>query len=128
MVKNRERVRFCFVVFCFIAAPDAAKTGLERAAIHCCRTRHAARRVEGYNCRTYHAARRDGFQARYGFKQDYYAVESHYVPTIASRLDLPDPSRRAARRVSGKIRLQARLLRSEISFRPAGPSARLCGG
>mgnify|MGYP004587090997 CR=1 FL=1 len=80
MVKNRERVRFCFVVFCFIAAPDAAKTGLGRAAIHCCRTRHAARRVEGYNFRTHHAARCDAaFRQDTAFKQDYYALKSHYV-------------------------------------------------
>ena len=36
------------------------------------------------------AARRDGFQARYGFKQDYYALKSHCIPTIASRLALPN--------------------------------------
>ena len=30
MGKNRERVRFCFTVFCFITAPDAAETDLRR--------------------------------------------------------------------------------------------------
>ena len=30
MGKNRECVRFCFIVFCFIAAPDAAETDLRR--------------------------------------------------------------------------------------------------
>ena len=40
------------------------------------------------------APRRDGFQARYGFKQDYYALKSHSIPTIASRLDLPNPQSR----------------------------------
>ena len=36
------------------------------------------------------------------FSQDYYALKSHCVPTITSRLALPKPSRRAPRRVSGK--------------------------
>ena len=77
MGKNWERVRFCFIV-----VPDAAKTNPGRAAIHCDRTDHAARR--------------DGFQARYGFKQDtafrrdYYALKSHF----ASRLALPNPQSR----------------------------------
>ena len=30
MGKNRERVRFCFIVFCFIAVPEAAEIGLRR--------------------------------------------------------------------------------------------------
>ena len=30
MGKNRECVRFCFIVFCFIAAPDATETDLRR--------------------------------------------------------------------------------------------------
>lgn len=30
MGKNRECVRFCFIVFCFITVPEAAKTGLRR--------------------------------------------------------------------------------------------------
>ena len=100
MGKNRECVRFCF-----IAAPDAAKTDLGRAAIHCCRTRHAARR--------------DGFQARYGSKKDYYAVKSHFILPITSRLAPANPSRRAPRRgFLARYGFQARLLRGEISLRP----------
>ncbi len=30
MGKNRECVRFCFIVFCFIAVPEAAETSLRR--------------------------------------------------------------------------------------------------
>ena len=30
MGKNRERVRFCFIVFCFIAVPEVAEIGLRR--------------------------------------------------------------------------------------------------
>ena len=57
------------------------------------------------------------------FTLDYYAVKSHYIPTIASQLALPKPSRRAPRRLSGKIRLRARLLRGGISSR-GGAAAR----
>ena len=90
MGKNWERVRFCFIV-----VPDAAKTNPGRAAIHCCRTRHAARRVEGYNFRTHHAARCDAaFKQDAAFNRDYSALKSHFIPIIASRLDLPDPQSR----------------------------------
>ena len=106
------------------------------------------------------------FRQDTAFKSDYYAVKSHCVSPIASWLALPTPSRRAPRRISGKIRpsskntafkllraeiswcpdhyippcpygpaisassrlLPSRLLRSEISLRPAAPSAGLCGG
>ena len=30
MGKNRERVRFCFIVFCFITVPEVAEIGLRR--------------------------------------------------------------------------------------------------
>ena len=155
MVKNWERVRFCFVVFCFIASPDAAKTDLGRAEIHCGRTRHAAR-GDGFQARYGLQARRllrakislhpdhcvpacpaepvtpraaTDFK-RYGFKQEYGFQErrllrakisfppDHYIPPCPY-----GPAISASSRL-----LPSRLLRSEISLRPAGPSARLCGG
>ena len=44
--------------------------------------------------RTRHAARRDAFKHDTAFKRDYYAVKSHYVPIIASRLALTNPQSR----------------------------------
>ena len=74
------------------------------AAIHC--------------VRTYHAARRAAFQ-------DYYALKSHYVPTILPRLALPNPPRRAPRRLQARYGFQERrLLRSEFSSR-GGAAARV---
>ena len=93
-------------------------------------------------------APRRGFQTRYGFKRDYYAVKSHYVsacpanpqsrhrqdyyavkshfvPTIAPRVALPKPSRRAPRRgFQARYGFQSRLLRAEISSR-GGAAARV---
>ena len=53
------------------------------------------------------AAPRDGFQARYdtAFGRDYYAVKSHYVPTIASRLTLPAPQSRHLHRDLGVFKI-----------------------
>ena len=100
MGKNRECVRFCF-----IAAPDAAKTDLGRAAIHCCRTRHAARR--------------DGFQARYGFQARLLRGEISLHPARCVTACLGEPvTPRAATWLSSKMRLQERLLRAEISLHP----------
>ncbi len=95
MGKNRERVRFCFTVFCFITAPDAAETDLRR--IRGGPQFIASERITPRTATT--------FKHDTAFKKDYYAVKSHYVPTIAPRLALPNPSRRASRRLSSKIRL-----------------------
>ena len=121
MGKNWERVRFCF-----IAAPDVAKTNLGRtrggkkqgvpqfiaveritpraawrATISETVTPRAARRATIFEPVT----PRRGFQARYGFRQDYYAVKSHYVPTIVSRLALPDPQSRLLHRDLGVFKI-----------------------
>ena len=84
MGKNWERVRFCFIV-----VPDAAKTNPGRAAIHCDRTDHAARR--------------DGFQARYGFQTRLLRAKiSFCVPACPA-----EPA----------ISASSRLLRGKISSR-----------
>ena len=131
MVKNRERVRFCFIVFCFIASPDAAETGpgrtrggapgegrnslrpnvsrsnvsrraprrlprLLRAEI----SLRPARYIPACPAEPATPCAATTFRQDTAFKQDYYAVKSHYVPTILPRLALPNPSRRAPRRIS----------------------------
>ena len=187
MGKNRERVRFCF-----IAAPDAAKTNLGRtrggknqgvpqfiaveritpraawrstisesvtsraawrSTISESVTSHAAWRSTISESVTSRAAWRStisesvtprrGFQARYGFQarllrgeislrsdhcipacpagpaisassprprclQDYYALKSHCVPTIASRLALPNPQSRHLHRDLGVFKIITR--------------------
>ena len=71
-----------------------------RTAIHRGRTYYVARRVEVYNLRIRHAARRDA-----AFKQDYYALKSHCIPTIASRLALPNPHSRHLHRDLGVFKI-----------------------
>ena len=79
------------------------------AAIHCGRTYHG---------RTYHTARRAAFQ-------DYYALKSHCVLPVTSRLALANPPRRAPRRLQARYSFQERrLLRSEFSSR-GGAAARV---
>ena len=91
MGKNRERVRFCFIV-----VPDAAKTNPGRAAIHCDRTDHAARR--------------DGFQARYGFQTRLLRAKiSFCVPACPA-----EPA----------ISASSRLLRGKISSRSGAADRR----
>ena len=110
MGKNQERVRFCLIVFCFIAAPDAAETGLERTrgedpgrvAIHCGR---------GYHGRTRHAARRDGFKQEYGFQVRLLRGEISFRPDhCAPRCPAETVTLRAATRLSGKIRLSIEII------------------
>ena len=70
------------------------------------RIRHVARRMEGHNLRIRHAARRAAaFRQDMAFKQDYYAVKSHCVPTIASRLALPNPQSRFLHRDLGVFKI-----------------------
>ena len=80
-----------------------------RTAIHRGRTYYVARRMEGHNFRNRHAARRAAaFGQDMAFKQDYYAVKSHCVPTIASRLAQPDPQSRHLHRDLGIFKIITR--------------------
>ena len=82
----------------------AGKKG--RTAIHCGRTYYVVRRMEVYNLRIRHAARRAAaFRQDMAFKQDYYALKSHCVPTIASRLALPNPHSRHLHRDLGVFKI-----------------------
>ena len=111
MGKNWERVRFCF-----IAAPDVAKTNLGRTrggkkqggpqfiAAERITSRAAWRSTISESVTPRAAA----FRQDMAFKQDYYALKSHCIPTIASRLALPDPQSRLLYRDLGVFKIITR--------------------
>ena len=96
MGKSRKRVLFCFSSR--LRLPRQTRGGPQFIASERITPRGGPRLPNP-------PRRATGFRQDTAFKQDYYALKSHCVPTIASRLALPNPLSRLLHRDLGVFKI-----------------------